>query len=340
MSKVIDDNTPRAIQTPSQAATVLPARPQGPVLVLLPVDERQKARLEASLPAGQAIIYGCFADLAPDTLQDASLILGNPPPASLKDCRRLLLLNLSTSGAEAYLAPGVLPQGAFLANAAGAYGLSVSEHLLSLLFALQRKLHLYRDNQNAAIWQSEDAVASVWGSRVLVIGVGDIGGEFARKVKALGARTIGVRRSQAACPDWLDELHTPDHLDRLLPEADVVALTVPESPESRNLLSAERIQKLKSGVIVLNVGRGSAVDTMALYEALAAGRLAGAGLDVTDPEPLPPDHPLWNLRNVLITPHVAGGFFLAETKERVIGIWADNLARAFSGQSLHNVLNT
>lgn len=311
----------------------------GPILVLIRVDDRQKALLERHLPAGQGIIYRRADSVTPEEVETATIILGNPPATWLKACTRLQLLHLNSSGAEQYLEPGVLPVGTTLCNAAGAYGLAISEHMMGMLLSLMKKLHTYRDNQHLASWKSAGCVTSLWNARVLVIGVGDIGSEFARRIKAFGTYTIGVRRKITECPEWLDELHTPEDLDRLLPTADVVALAVPGSPETKQLLSAERIRSLKPGAFVLNIGRGSALDTEALLDALRSGYLAGAGLDVTDPEPLPPEHPLWQEKNALITPHVSGSFHLPETKERVIAIWAENLKRLFSGQELRNILN-
>ncbi len=310
----------------------------GPILVLIRVNDRQKSLLESHLPAGQEICYRPVDSVSQAEVEAAAMILGNPPPAWLKSCTRLKLLHLNSSGAEQYLEAGVLPTGTILCNAAGAYGLAISEHMLGMLLSLMKKLHIYRDNQRSVVWQSSGHVTSLWKSRVLVIGLGDIGGEFARRAKAFGAYTIGIRRQTVERPDWLDELHTPDDLDQLLPTVDVVALSVPGSPETQRLLSVERIRSLKPGTFILNIGRGSAIDTEALIEALRSGQVAGAGLDVNDPEPLPPDHPLWREQNALITPHVSGGFYLRETKERVINIWAENLARLFQGQDLRNVL--
>jgi phosphoglycerate dehydrogenase-like enzyme len=290
----------------------------GPVLVLIAADERQRSLLLSRLPVGQEISYRSAKAVTQAEVQEAAVILGNPPVEWLPSCSQLKLLHLFSSGAEQYLLPSVLPPETQL--------------------CLMKKLHIYRDNQASANWQSAGKVTSIWKSRILIIGTGDIGGDFARRVKACGAYTIGVRRHRVDCPEWLDELHTPDAIDSLLPTVDVIALSVPGSPETRHLLSADRINLLKPGAFVLNVGRGAAIDTDALVAALENGQLGGAGLDVTDPEPLPPDHPLWHLQNALVTPHIAGGFQLPETRERVIKIWAENLDRFFKGESLRNRL--
>ena len=130
-----------------------------------------------------------------------------------------------------------------------------------------------------------------------------------------------------------------EELERLLPDMDVVALSLPGNTATRHVLSRERIGLLSSNAIVLNVGRGSAVDTDALSDALYAGKIAGAALDVTDPEPLPADHPLWSAPNALITPHISGGYSLPETLEQIADIFAENLRRFQEGQPLRNVVD-
>ena len=129
------------------------------------------------------------------------------------------------------------------------------------------------------------------------------------------------------------------HLDEELPQADLVALSLPGTPETRRMFDADRLARCKRGAILLNVGRGSTVDCDALAAAVQSGALYGAALDVTDPEPLPPDHPLWNLDTVLITPHISGRFSLPRTLENIVEIFAHNLARFAAGQTLDNQMS-
>lgn len=166
--------------------------------------------------------------------------------------------------------------------------------MLAMLLAIYKRLPAYRDQQRAHIWADLGPVGSLAGKTVLVGGAGDIGRHFARLVRALGAqRVIGLRRS-AGCPvEGFDEIYGLGALDGLLPQADVVALALPHTPETAGLMSKARLLAMRPGAVLLNAGRGSAVDCTALAEVLCSGRLLGAGLDVTDPEPLPPGHPLW-----------------------------------------------
>ncbi len=324
------------------------------ILVTVPVSAEQKEsllaaagpcsvrfRLGEDLPSGRggSLPFPQLLPADPLTQEDvvwAHAILGNVSPALLANTPNLRWMQTSSAGVEWYVRPGSLPQGTLLTNATGAYGLAISEHMLGALLMIEKKLHLYRDAQLQGQWGSQGQVGSVYGATVLVLGMGDIGGAFGQLCKALGARVIGVRRSDTSKPEYADEVHLMDDLDLLLPQADVVAVTLPGTPATRGLLDRARIGKMKQGAVLLNVGRGYIVDTEALCDALEKGHLSGAGLDVTDPEPLPPGHRLWSIPSAVITPHVSGGYHLWETHQRIIEIFVENLGRFLSGAPLKN----
>lgn len=266
----------------------------------------------------------------------AGIILGNPPAALLRDCGALRWLQTRSAGADPYSAPGVLPQGAVLTTASGAYGHSVSEHMFALLLSLMKRLPAYRDQQSTGQWRDLGPVQTLADARVLVVGTGDLGSSFARLCKALGARTTGVRRDASKPAEGIDEMFGFDSLDGLLPQADVAALMLPHAPQTARLFDRARLLRMKPTAILLNGGRGSVLDCAALAQVLAEGHLWGAGLDVTDPEPLPADHPLWAQPRALITPHTAGGNHLADTERRVAAIALDNLKRFLAGEELKN----
>ena len=245
---------------------------------------------------------------------------------------------MQSAGANEYL-DGALPEGTLLTNATGAYGLAISEHMLAVLLQIYKKLPQYWEAQREESWRDAGPVRSVCGSTVLILGLGDIGGEFARRVKALGGYTIGVRRKGLDKPDYLDELYLTDALDGLLPRADVVAMSLPGTKETYRLMNRERLYLMKQDAVLLNVGRGTTVDTDALCDLLEDGRLLGVGLDVTDPEPLPQGHRLWKAPGAYLTPHIAGGNHLAETMERIVRISAANLRAYLSGRELQNVVD-
>ena len=262
----------------------------------------------------------------PEQYRDrVTAIIGNAPATEVAQCPNLEWMQTNSAGVGSYMAPGVLPEGCCLTSASGAYGVSVSEHMLALTLSLMKNIPLYRDHQADADWHDEGSAASPDGATVLVIGTGDIGSHYAILMSALGAKTLGVRRDASKPADGIQEMHGFNELDELLPLADVVALSVPSTPETHHLVNAGRLNAMKETAIVVNAGRGTAIDTDALTEALRAGSIRAAGIDVTDPEPLPAEHPLWKEPRCLITPHVAGGMHLETTPHKIFDIACRNL---------------
>jgi len=309
------------------------------ILVTLQIDEAQKQKLVDSSAGNAELLFLPYREVKDELLADADAIIGDLPPKMLGIARNLKWIQLGSAGADGYTAPGVLPEGAVLTNASGAYGLAISEHMIACLLFLMKNLGVYAANQAEHLWKDGGPVSSIWNSRILVVGLGDIGGEFAKRMHALGSHVTGIRRHKAPKPEYLDELHTPDRLFDCLKDADVVASCLPGTQQTRHLFDRDAFAAMKEGAYFLNVGRGSSVDSLALADALNTGYLAGASVDVTDPEPLPADHPLWNARNILITPHISGGDHLYETMERIVGIAADNLNRFVNGQKLRNIVD-
>ena len=292
------------------------------VLVLLPVREEHKQILERA-GEGCRFVYERFKTVTEEQVQQAQIIIGCADPGQIHGSERLEWLQLHSAGADPYLVPGVLGPKTVLTNATGAYGKAVSEHAMALTLMMQKKLYLYRDNQRKNSWHDEGKVSSPSSSTVLVMGLGDIGLSYARKMKALGATVIGVKRRQAVCPEGVDELVTTEQLDEVLPRADVVASFLPGNGQTRHIFNAERFGRMKPGAIFVNCGRGGAVDSEALLKALQEGPLASAAVDVTEIEPLPADSPLWDLPNVLITPHVTPQ--LPDREERMLSYVYQNL---------------
>ncbi len=236
------------------------------------------------------------------------------------------------------LAAGALPAGAMLASASGAYGQAVSEHMLAMLLSMMKRLPAYRDAQRAHEWVDLGSVTSLSGARVLVLGAGDIGTHFARLCAALGARVTGVRRRPSEPHAPFSAMGTFDELPELLPQADVVASVLPSAPGTRRLADAALFSAMRGGAFFVNAGRGDLVVAEDLVAALESGHLAGAALDVTDPEPLPADHPLWDAPGAIVTPHVSGWYHLPVTLDNIVGIAADNLARLARGEKPRNLV--
>ncbi len=301
------------------------------ILCVIPFNENQKQRVTLAAPDAEWI-FSSGAAYKEEDLARADILLGNLPPAALKKASSLKWMQLNSAGVDAYCKEGVLPEGVILTNAKGAYGPSVSDWMLTATYMLLRRMDQYMVNQTRHVWREEGNVDTLENATVLLLGLGDIGSDYARKVHALGANVIALTRTvHGELPDYVAENHTIDELDRYLPGADIVAMVLPGTKETYHLMDARRLALMKKSAYLVNAGRGDSVDNLALDEALREGVLAGAALDVTEPEPLPADHPLWDCPRAIIAPHIAGKFFLAETLNRISGIAAENLAHFLAG---------
>jgi D-2-hydroxyacid dehydrogenase (NADP+) len=228
-------------------------------------------------------------------------------------------------------------RGIRLASARGVNLRAVSDHAMALILALSRRLPEARDNQAKHVWRGMIADLSVredelGGKTLLLIGLGGIGGRLAKLAKAFDLNVVGFRRNPAAGKGAADSVHDLSALRSLLPEADVVALTCPLTKETENLIDAEALGLMKRSAFLVNVARGRCVDEAALVAALRQGRIAGAAIDVTAEEPLAASSPLWDLPNVLVTPHTGG-----ETRryeDNVLDILQDNLNRMWHGDAM------
>jgi len=231
-------------------------------------------------------------------------------------------------------------RGLLLTNGRGAYGIVIAEHSLALMLALSRRLDFAVSNMPSGNWDRSAGTGAreIRGSTVGIVGLGDIGGRLAYLCHALGATVLAYKRTPGQAAPYIERLYTGDKgLDDMLAECDYVAVCLPGTPKTRHLFDEARLTKIKPGAILTNIGRGTIIDTDALVRLLKSGHIAGAGLDVTDPEPLPAGHELWRLPNVIITPHVAGSS--NNIPGRVIGVFEENLAAYLRGVDPPNRVN-
>ena len=324
------------------------------VLVKIPVSEEEAAAMRAAMPGATFDFAASVGDtgglprtpkiaLNADRVSRADVIIGNVAPSLINASPRLRWIQLGSAGYEAYLAEGVLGPSTLLTNASGAYGPAVAEHCFAMLLSLMKRLPAYQDDQRKHRWSDEGMVSSLSGAKVLVLGAGDIGLSFAALCTAVGATCVGAKRHvpSVLTPAYeraFSAVVSMADLARGLPEADVVASFLPSSPETRRLVDEDFLARMKPGSYLVNGGRGDLVDQQALRRALEDSRLAGVGLDVTNPEPLPEDDPLWDAPNLIITPHVAGFWHLHSTLERVVALATENLGRYARGERLENLV--
>lgn len=305
------------------------------ILNMLPLKEGEREEFEAIAPDA-AHVYARSSTVTPEQLAAATVIFGWPRPEVMKQAICLKWFQTMWAGTDEYT--GMLPEGVLFTSSSGSNSRSVAEHMLASLLALCRKLPVYRDSQRARRWKDEGPMKTILGGTVLVVGAGNVGSAFAKLCRGLGARTVGLKRRVTGPVKGFDEVGTIDDLDGLIPKADVVALTLPNSPQTVGLMNAARIALMKNDAILINAGRGSVLDQDALARAMTGGKLWGAALDVTDPEPLPEDSPLWDIPNLLITPHVAGGMRLEITRRRCVEMAQENLRRYLAGEKLTNLV--
>lgn len=312
------------------------------LVVVFPMEEEHREELRSRLPETR-ITFVSREDVTVDQLADAEVIFGNIKPHLLDSCEQLKWVHLASAGTDGYTQWA--RQGGLLSNATGAYDGVLPEHMLTLLMALNARLPEYVINQKGHRWQRVGWSDYIQGSTILMLGAGHIGMEFLRRTKMMGAYTIGVRRACTDKPDFVDELYTMEATDSLLPRADVVAMALPNTPETENFMDRDRIFLMKPGSKLINCGRGNAVDQSALSEALRSGHLSGAAIDVAIPEPLPEESEFWDVPNLLITPHVAGGWIMKDSRtspfmeKMIFQVFMDNLEDYLAGRSLRNTVD-
>ncbi|MDR3534835.1 MAG: D-2-hydroxyacid dehydrogenase [Rhodopila sp.] len=297
------------------------------------------ADLLGALPAISFARVRSMAELA-EALPDADgiVMLGHLYTAETavlvrEKGRRLRWIQLTTAGYDGITFNGV-PETVSVTNAGHSHAPMVAEHAITLLTALTRRLHLYAEPQSRHVFDRDIALplATLEDSTVAILGYGGIGRETARRAKAFGAKVIAIART-GRDDELADAVVPSSRLLTVLAEADSLVVTAALTEQTRGMIGARAFAALKPNAVLVNIARGAIVDTPALIEALNSGRLAGAGLDVTDPEPPPPDHPLWSCPNLIVTPHVSG-MGSASVRRRIGALVVANVGRFVAGEKL------
>jgi phosphoglycerate dehydrogenase-like enzyme len=295
-----------------------------------------RPEIEFLVPAGKDLPAGL------ERAQGAALAWGGPALETiLAAAPRLEWLHQRGAGVDRIAGPALEASTFVLTNGSGNHAPNIAEHLLALMLAFARGLPALMRAQHEARWEPppNERVFELSGQTLAVVGLGAIGEELAARAHALGMRVVGVRRRASGddAPRGVARVVAMDGLDPVLAEADHVAICLPLTAATRHLFDASRLVCMKRGAYLYNVGRGPLVDQAALLDALRSGHLAGAGLDVTEPEPLPADSPLWREPNVIVTAHSAGQ--TPRSAERYHALLLDNLGRWVRGETLRNVVD-
>ena len=313
------------------------------ITVSFPCTEAQQNRLVQAAQGYAQVQF--MAEMeekqAKECMNHAHVIIGQPELAEIAQNEVLEWVQMTWVGTDKYTVKSSeigFPKHIQLTNMCGALGVIMSEYAIGGILALYRHFPTYWTQQKQGIWKDAGAEESLYGKTVLLLGTGDIGTNLAKRLKAFGTTNIGIRRNTANVPEGFDQMYGFEQLDKLLPEVDIVACSLPNKPLTRNLVTKERLLAMKKDAVLLNMGRGTLLDTNVLSEVLETGHLKGVILDVTNPEPLPKEHPLWKNERVLLTPHIAGPSLghCSATQERVIDVCCENIKRYFEGEALLN----
>ncbi len=314
------------------------------VLILSPYNESQKQLL---INAGGNNCSFTFltnnepAEVLKKEIDKAEVIIGEPDVSLIKESPNLKLLQLTMAGTDKYTQSDDFPKNVVLANASGAFGEIISQYVIGALLNICHKFYVYRDNQKIGLWKDSGIETNLLGKRVLIIGTGNIGSSIAKKLSVFGTANVGIRRNISVIPPHFLEMHTLDELEEQLPLADVVIGCIPNSDYTYHLIDEHKLLLMKKDAIFVNVGRGSLVVQEDLINVLKSGHLSGAALDVTTPEPLPKDNPLWYVDNLIIAPHISGKSFGHDPRisDLIYEICAENLRNFINGKPYKNVID-
>lgn len=301
------------------------------VLCAWGMNEHHKELIRKRFP--EASIHFCgIGEATFEDAKDAEIVFGNIDINFFPKMKNLKWVHLSSSGTDGYR--GKIPEGVLFSNSTGAYGVAIGEHLLAMTMSIMKCFPQFSVAKTKHQWSDRKPVKTMNNAYVLILGLGDIGQNYARLAKAMGAHVVGVRRAHTECPEFVDEVYLEKDLEKLLPKADVVSLSLPNTPATTNYLTKERIGLMKDDSILLNVGRGSSIDENTLIEALQEGKFFGVGLDVFKTEPLPENNPLWDIDRVLITPHNSGYTTHPDTEKYIAELFIANATAYINGNPL------
>ena len=313
------------------------------VLVMSPCSDREKAILNTAGDGFSFVYMDENADpiLLKNEIDRAEIVIGEPEIKMIQDAPHLKFIQMTMAGTDQYTRAEGFPGHIMLANASGAFGGVISQYTVGAILNICHKFHIYRDNQIKCLWEDMGLETSLSGKRVLIIGAGNIGSSVAAKLSVFGTENIGIRRRVSEIPPYFSGMHTLDELDSQLPLADVVVCCIPNSDYTYHLFDEKKFMLMKKDAIFVNVGRGSLVVQDDLIKVIDSGHLKGVVLDVTDPEPLPADSPLWKRENIVITPHISGKSFghSQEITDSIYGICAENLKRYSRNEELKNLID-
>jgi phosphoglycerate dehydrogenase-like enzyme len=306
-------------------------------LLLFPDPGPRWQQALAGAAPGVELLVAADEAAARRLIPEADALYGNLTPELLAAARALRWVQTPMAGLERYMFPALVESQITLTNARGIYSDVIADHVFAYVLAFARDLPRLLRAQRERRWLPEGQVGAfqIQGMTAGIVGFGGIGSEVARRALCVGMRVLAVDPAPHGAVEGVD-VWPPERLDELLAASDFVIVCAPETPTTRGLFDAERFARMQRGARFINIGRGRVVRLAALVDALQSGHLAGAALDVYETEPLPPDHPLWGMDNVILTPHSAA--YAVPAEERRLALVVDNVRRFVAGEPLRNVV--
>lgn len=271
-------------------------------------------------------------------ISEAEVIFGGISRQLFLAAKKLKWIQTASVGVDGLLFPELVESDVIVTNTRGIRDVAMANHVFAMILAFSRRLNLFVRQQQEKIWGMPPiGMGDVEAETLGVVGLGCIGEEIAKRGKSFYMRVLVVDQADKEKPEFVDEIYKPEHLSYLLAESDYVVNSLPLTPQTRALFDESKFAMMKPNAYFINISRGPIVKESALVEALKSGKIAGAGLDVFEKEPLPKDSSLWQMPNVIITPHAAGS--LPHKDRKIFEFFAENLRRYVSGQPLLNVVN-
>ncbi len=319
--------------TPASTAKAPP-----PTILVAGLADAEVAGLREAAP-GVSLIAVADEEEALQHIDGADAVVGVVSEELLRRGEKLQWVHVYSAGVDRYRFPALVDRGISFTNSKILQGANVADQAMALLLVLTRRVHLAvrRPGDFRGVRASSRDAIELSGKTALVVGLGGIGTAIAERAAGFGMKVVGIKRTLDDKPEFVASIHRPDELLKLLPQADVVFLAVPLTAKTTGLIGAEEFAAMKEGAYIVNIARGRVIETDALVAALDSGRLAGAGLDVTEPEPLPADHPLWSQPNAVITPHMGGTS--DRVSERRIELVKRNIRHFVAAEPLENVVD-
>jgi phosphoglycerate dehydrogenase-like enzyme len=315
--------------------------PYGIFINAVTLNEKNLKRIKEAAPGAELMIIKNkqeWESRIHEFSEKAEVIFGRLAPARYRELPNLRWAQQDFAGTDWLLKfPDIIEKDFILTNASGVHAIPIAEHILGLMLALARDIPLSIRNQGDHQWTRSVRVVELEGATLGVIGLGKIGEKTAEKAKGLNMRVLAMRRNPERSSPYVDRMYGTEGLMELLSQSDWVLISAPMTPETKGMIGEKELRGMKKSAHVINIARGSIIQEKALIKALQEGWIAGAGLDVFETEPLPPDSLLWDLENVIITGHYAGStpFYF----DRVMEIFLENLRHYQCGEPLINVVD-